>query len=449
MTRTRAEAVWEALPPELRGVVERLASSADEQAWGIVLVGGPVRDFLLERPLRDVDLLVEPPPGASGGARSLRALVAAAQLEKARLVLHARFRTAKLELQEGAIDLATARTEAYERSGALPTVRPGTLEEDLRRRDFTVNALALPLNSTARRGRPALVDPGGGLEDLRAGVLRVFHRRSFHDDPTRALRAARLGPRLGMRLGRGARAALRDAIRDGAFGAVSGERYRAEVVRLFDDARLGMDPARALRALEAWHVLPALEPGLSLPAGQATALRRLGRFLASPPAGLERARPWLAGLMVWLAPLEAGVRRRSLARLAIRGEAGRRVRAFPAARARWLRGLARSRGRGEAFRVLRDARDEELLALAAVAEPAPRRRVLRHAGEDRQLGLPVDGRDLLALGLRGPEVGRALERIRVAVLDRAVRSREEALALAAEMAASPARRRGTARRGRR
>jgi tRNA nucleotidyltransferase (CCA-adding enzyme) len=432
--RAGEDAVRRALPEASRDLVARLGEAAEARGWGVLLVGGPVRDFLLGRGVRDVDLLVEPPDAPADPVAAMGELVAEAAPAGARVVTHPRFGTAKVDLDGGAVDLAMTRAETYERPGALPTVRPGTLEEDLRRRDFRVNALAVPLNPTARRGRAALVDPGGGVDDLRAGILRLFHRRSFHDDPTRALRAARLGPRLGMRLGRGARSALRDAVRDGAFGAVSGERYRAELTRLFDDAHLGLDPARALRLLDEWHVLQAIEPGLGLPRGAAAALRRLGRTVAAPPRGLEAARPWLAGLMVWLGGVEAGVRRRTLERLAVRGDAAERIRAFPKARATWLRALARHRGRGEAFRILRAVADEELLALAAVAEVPPRRRILRFAGEDRRVRLPVDGDDLVALGLRGPQVGRALERIRVAVLDRAVRTREEALALAAEMA---------------
>lgn len=434
MRRVNEAAVRRALPEASRDWVARVAEAAERRACGLLLVGGPVRDFLLERPLRDVDLLVEPSSDADDPSAVARDLAAEAGPRGTRIVTHPRFGTAKVELDGTVVDLAVVRAEHYATPGALPTVRPATLEEDLRRRDFTVNAMAVPLNPAARRGRTALVDPGQGAEDLRAGVLRIFHRRSFHDDPTRALRAARLAPRLGLRPARRTRSALRDALRDGAFAAVSGERYRAELLRLFEDARLGLDPARALRLLAEWHVLAALEPGLGLPREAAPRLRRLGRFVASPPAGLEAAKPWLAGLMVWLAPAQATVRRRTLARLAVRGEASERVRAFPQARVAWTRDLARRRGRGEAYRVLRSVPDEELLALAAAAEAAPRRRILRYAGEDRRVTLPVGGDDLLALGLRGPQVGRALERIRVAVLERAVRTREEALALAAEMA---------------
>lgn len=445
MRRIGAETAQRALPPPVQPLVERLASEGDRLGLGLHLVGGPVRDLLLDRPLRDVDLIVEPRgPSATAGAEEL---ARAAAPEGARIVCHARFGTVNLALGAAQVDLATVRAEEYAAPGALPTVRGGSLEEDLLRRDFTVNALAVPLNAVARRGRPAVVDPGTGLDDLEAKLLRVFHRRSFHDDPTRAFRAARLAPRLGFTLSRSTRAALRSSLRDGAFGAVSGQRFRAEFERLFGDAALGLCPARALRLLAEWHVLAVLEPGLTLPPEVAAPLRRLGKLLATPPWNPAPRRPWLAGLMVWLAPLETSLRRRVLRRLAVQGEAARRVGAFPSERDRWLRRLARARGRGAADAVLVGSEDEELLALAAWAPPAARRRVIRYGSADRHVKLPVSGDDLVAVGLSGPEVGRALARIRTAFLDRVVRSREEALILAREVARRSRRRKTTKPRG--
>src|SRR5690606_1894726 len=106
-----------------------------------------------------------------------------------------RFMTAAVRAGEVAIDVATARRETYDYPGALPRVEPAAIEEDLGRRDFTVNAMALPL-----QGAPELLDPHGGLADLEAGTLRLLHEASVRDDPTRALRAARYAARLGFKL---------------------------------------------------------------------------------------------------------------------------------------------------------------------------------------------------------------------------------------------------------
>jgi tRNA nucleotidyltransferase (CCA-adding enzyme) len=218
--------VLRALPNGARALVKALIEEAERSEVGVLLVGGPVRDLLLGRPLRDVDVIVE--PRRDCGAEELARAVAP---DDGRVITHDRFGTVRLEGEGAVVDLATVRAESYERPGALPTVRDGSLEDDLTRRDFTVNGLAIPLSSLARRGRPTIVDPGEGLQDLEHRVLRVFHERSFHDDPTRALRAARLAPRLGFNMSRGSRSALRSALRDGAFGGVTPFRDSIHPVR--------------------------------------------------------------------------------------------------------------------------------------------------------------------------------------------------------------------------
>lgn len=426
------EALLAALPPADAAIVRALVDAAERERTSLLAVGGPVRDLLLGRPLRDVDLIVEPAPDRPDA--SAAALAKAAALPGAKIRAHDRFGTLRITMADGGLDLATVRSERYAHPGALPEVAPGSLADDLRRRDFTVNALALPLSSAARAGRSAIVEADGGLADLDARVLRAFHERSFHDDPTRALRAARLAARLGFGLARSTRSALRDALRDGAFGRVSGDRLRREIEKLFEDAAQGLDPADALRLANEWHVLAALEPGLTLPRESLAPLRRLGRAVRDVPWPAARTRPYAAGLALWLGPLDAGLRARALSRFAVRGALADRIAAFPKARDAWLRGLARARGRGAIDAVLAGVGEDEALALYAYAPPTARRRVARHMSEDRPRRLPLSGDDLVALGLSGPAVGRALARLRIALLDGAVKDREDALALARELA---------------
>ena len=431
MRRADRRAARRALPPGLAPAVDRIAEAGDRMGLGVLLVGGPVRDLLLGRPIVDVDLIVEPrapePPGDVGELQSkapaLR-LAEAARAEHESLVAHPRFGTVVLTGPHGVIDLAGARAEAYASPGALPEVRPGTLEQDLARRDFSVNAMAIPLNDAARAGRGALVDPLGGRRDLALGLLRVLHARSFFDDPTRALRGARLAARLGFRLDPASQRALREASAGGAFRGVSGERIRAELAKLFADARRGGEPARALALLERNGVLAALGHELALPAALQPPLRWLGARLALVPA----ADALLAGLCAWLAPLAAAPRRRALERLALRGRPAERVLVFPGLMRRCARGLSRAHSCGAVDALLRDVPVEELLAFAAFEPAASRSRVLRHLAEDRERRAPLDGRDLAALGLSGPALGRALAALRRAFLDGECRDRAEALA---------------------
>lgn len=437
MRRPATGELLRAMPSGAAQLVRAVLDAADPRGLSLHLVGGPVRDWLLERPLRDVDLILEP------GELSAEALARAAAPADARVAVHDRFGTVAIEAGEARIDLASSRRERYEHAGALPLVEEAPLLDDLWRRDFSVNALAIPLSRAARARHAELVDPTGGLEDLARRRLRVLHERSFCDDPTRALRAARLAPRLGFSLARASHKALRDALREGAFGRVSGDRLRREIVKLFEDAALGLDPARALRGLSDWHVLAALEPGLALDARSVPAIRRLGRAIAAPPWSAPRWRPWASGLMLWLAPHPPQLRRRALRRFAVRGALADRVAGMPRQRERLLRSLAKARGRGAIDALLHDLGEEELHALHAWAAPAQRRRLLRFAAEDRHRRLPINGVDLAERGLSGPEIGRALERVRVALLDGAVRSRDDALVLAAEVG----RRRTLPRRG--
>ena len=415
-----------ALKPEIAALLDSVLDAADARGLAVYAVGGPVRDLVLGREVNDVDLLVE-----GGDAVGLATLAAPAD---ARVTPHDRFGTVQIQTGSASIDISGVRGETYAHVGALPQVEPGSLADDLARRDFTVNALALPLSKRAKHAHAGIIDLADGRTDLAGGDLRILHPRSFHDDPTRVLRAARLGPRLGLSLTRGSRTALRDALRDGAFGRVSGDRLRRELVKTFDDARLGVDPSRVLRLLSNWHVLGALEPGLDLPRAAVVPLRRLGRAIASPPWRSGRWRSWISGLSVWLAPASPALRRRTLQRFSVRGEAARAIIGFPKASAGWMNALRRARGRGAIDAALGPLSEEELYSLYALADPKLRRRIARFANEDRTRRLPLSGEDLLAIGLEGPALGRVLNRIRIAYLDGALQNREDAIALAREIA---------------
>lgn len=425
----RFDEVLEAVPAAQASLLERIARTAAARGQRLHLVGGPVRDLLLARPLRDLDLLVEEDARALG-----EAVVRAHPTLELRSESHARFGTLRIASPEAELDLARTRRERYERPGALPEVEPGSLAEDVARRDFSVNALVLPLDAGDPGRAQAVIDLVEGTADLAEGRLRVLHARSFHDDPTRAFRGARLAVRLGLKLDRSSRTALRDAQRDGAFGAVSGERFRRELALLFEEPRLGSDAGRILALLSETHVLAALEPGLALPRDRQAPLRRLSRSIAAPEWPAVRWRPWIAGLSIWLAPLPALSRRRTLERFAIRGEQAARILRFGAEGERTLRALARARGRGAVDALLLDLDEESLQAIFALADVATRRRILRWGAEDRRRRSPVVGTDLTELGIQGPDVGRGLARIRAAFLDGEIANREEALGLALELA---------------
>src|SRR5215208_534755 len=182
----------------------------------VYVVGGAVRDALLGRPAHELDLLVE------GDAPAV-ARRAATRLGGA-AVLHERFGTATVTSPAATFDLVSSRTERYPQPGALPEVMPGaTVEQDLERRDMTINAMALHLTDARFLAHPR------ADEDLVAGVLRVLHDASFRDDPTRMLRAARYAARLGFAVEPHTDALWEEAVRDGAPSTVSGHRLGDEL----------------------------------------------------------------------------------------------------------------------------------------------------------------------------------------------------------------------------
>ena len=192
------------------------------------LVGGAVRDLLLGGETRDIDIAVE------GDARS--AARAVADRLGGELREYERFGTADVVLPDDTYHLATTREETYEAPGALPTVTPASLAEDLRRRDFTVNTLAVGLTGD---DLGHLYDPFGGLADLEAKVIRVLHERSFLDDPTRLLRAVRYATRLEFGLEPETERLAREAVAADALATVSGKRIRADLMKLLCEPDVG------------------------------------------------------------------------------------------------------------------------------------------------------------------------------------------------------------------
>jgi tRNA nucleotidyltransferase (CCA-adding enzyme) len=347
--------------PEL----ERVAAAGGESVF---LVGGAVRDLLLGLGRADLDVAVIGDPAEL-----------AVKLGAETLASHERFATAKVRLDGHEIDLAAARTERYERPGALPTVAPAlTIETDLGRRDFTVNAMALSLADPER-----LVDPHGGREDLAAGLLCVLHPASFVDDPTRALRAARYASRFGFDLGPGTEELLRAA----DLGTVSVDRRRAELLRL---AREPSAPA-GFALLGEWGLIE-LRPG--------------GAELAASVAELLEGERW------------RGEAERSEAVLAAAcGPAGEEVELAAASPRRPSEAAALARGHGGV---------ELALARALGAEW-----IDRYLDEWRAVALDIDGDDLIAAGVpRGPALGRGLTAALEAKLDGEVSGREQELACA-------------------
>ncbi len=370
-------------------VLELLAGRTD-----VRVVGGAVRDALLGRPARDLDLVVE------GDGPAL-----AARLGDV-CELHERFGTATVSVDGGIVNVASARSERYAAPGALPDVEPGTFAEDLARRDFTVNALAVDLGGT-RHGLPS------SEPDLTAGRLRVLHERSFLDDPTRLWRLARYAARLGFGVEERTAELAAEAVAAGALSTVAGPRLGNELRLALDGED---DPGAALTA--AWEL--GLLPGTMRP-------RRalLDTALALLPADGHRGRLAMAtfcgaiapaALRAWLDALGIEARARDAVLAAATGADALADELRAADRPSAIAAAARGHG------------TEELALAGALGAEAPARRWL---DELRHVRLEIGGDDLLAAGIEpGPELGRRLERALAARLDGEAAGREAELAAA-------------------
>lgn len=362
------------------------------------LAGGPVRDLILARPLLDLDIAVE------GDAVPLARAVA--REAGGKVAKTTAFGTAALHLNGFVLDLVTARAETYARPGALPKVQPATMDADLLRRDFTCNAVALELNGPSR-GK--VRDPVGGVQDVRAGQVRVLHDRSFQDDATRTIRAVRYETRLDFRLEEGTRDLLR---RDLSYlDTISGTRIRQELVRTFEEA----EPWRALARMQELGVLAATHPALRFSDSQALAFQRWAG--ASRPTVV----PW--ALLAWESPPReiAGV----VARLSLPRKASAAVESVPALRKLELR-LAKKLRLSQVDGLLSPFPPEAVTALAFAASDPAVRPVVAGFLATRHLRPLLRGDDVVSLGVtQGPDVGEVLRRLRVAKLDGVVKSRAD------------------------
>jgi tRNA nucleotidyltransferase (CCA-adding enzyme) len=367
------------------------------------LVGGAVRDLLRGAEIVDLDVAVE------GDARAVARALAERVRGEARE--HERFGTAKVRADDLNVDVSTTRRESYPEPGALPVVEEAGLREDLDRRDFTINAMAVGLLGD---DLGHLYDPRGGRVDLDEGIVRVLHERSFIDDPTRLLRALRYEARLGLRMDPDTELLARDAAAEGGLRTVSGARVRDELMDLLAEPELptGIARMRELGVDRAMHT--ALEADTELVASATLGAVTIGadRALAALAAlcapAAQRLDLWLADLHLVAWSRDAVAR---AARVAPRLAAELQEREHTPSELRALLG-----------------RETHVALALALAMGAPHEPILQWVNELEPVRLEIGGEDLLAEGVpEGPALGRALEETLSRKLDGLVRGRDQEL----------------------
>ncbi|MBN2393874.1 MAG: CBS domain-containing protein [Anaerolineae bacterium] len=438
-------------PAPLLALIRQIGELAAQQGYNIYFVGGIVRDLLLGQPLVDVDIVVEGHAIALGKAL--------AQQLGGEIHTHSRFGTVKwtlpadvwekLEMGNGKfqndgqpsaiskssisqfsipefIDLVTARTEFYEHPTALPLVERSSIKQDLHRRDFTINTLAIRLDPQ-RWGE--LLDFYGGKADLEDGVIRVLHSLSFIDDPTRILRAARFEARLGFHLDLQSESLIANALP--MLDRITGGRIRHELDLIFREAK----PEAALDRLQALGALAHIDPELISDAWLHERFARLRQpenqalwdINTAHPASHEATHEldfFYWGLFLYRLPAEAV--ERLIKRLLIPRRISSGLRALPLLRQTLPK--LKTLERPSQIVALLEPLPDELLPLGWLAsdDSTIKAKLERYAREWRHVQCEISGKDLKELGLPpGPVYRQIFEALRAARLDGEITTREE------------------------
>ncbi|XUX00538.1 MAG: CCA tRNA nucleotidyltransferase [Dehalogenimonas sp.] len=396
-----ASRLAEKLPAEILALLRVASAEAAARGWRIYLVGGAVRDIVLDRTGFDLDLSVE--GDAIGLANSIVA-------SPGNVTVHHRFNTARVNWGSHHLDLARSREETYARPGALPTVRPGHIEKDLFRRDFTINAMAVSLNLNDW-GR--LIDELGGREDVRQGLIRVMHPKSFVDDATRIWRAVRYEQRLGfciepetLKMIDRDRQMLRTITADRLryeLDCILGEAFPENIFRRADD--LGL--------LATWH------PSLKGDAWLTEACAKARSLTEKPHPDVYLA------LLAWC--LTASQKEEFIASLRFT-KAQTRVLRDSETISRNAEKLASPQAKPSAVFALLHSLSADALTAAkcAIGSDTARRNIDHFVNEWRHISPVLTGEDLKKLGVsQGPDLKSVLETLRDLRLNGVISSREQ------------------------
>ena len=409
-----ARQIEQYLPRQLLELVKDISKQAAKQGQRVYLVGGVVRDLLLGYPNFDLDLVVE------GDAVKLAQQVA--ETSQAKLLAHHRFGTAKLRYENFTLDLATARKETYAKPGALPAVTPGTLKDDLIRRDFSINAMAISL---AANDYGELVDPHQGKSDLEHHLIRILHTGSFSDDATRILRAVRYEQRLGFELETQTAQLLKRDVP--MLDTISGDRIRHELELIFKEKQ----PEFVINRLGELKVLPRISPFLK---GDGWIVKKFdkARRLKKPTQ-----LPSLYFCLVIYSFSERDIEQ-FLARLNISAKLSRAMRDTLRLKTRLPLLDKPALKPSEIYYLLREYEPVAIQANAIASdekEGTPSLIVHRHLQlfltKLRYVRTALDGEELKRLGISaGPEMGKVLQILHKAKLDGEVRTKADERKLA-------------------
>jgi tRNA nucleotidyltransferase (CCA-adding enzyme) len=414
------ELMINSLPKAVWALVQAVSIVAHQLDMPLYFVGGLVRDLLLEKPPKDIDMVVE------GDAITLVKQLRRRYGGESRS--HAQFGTAKWLLSKDCwqriapeigvdnvpmeIDFVTARTEIYSQPSALPEVEHGSIKLDLHRRDFTINTIAVRLDG-AHLGE--LLDFYGGSRDLQSGVIRVLHSLSFVDDPTRILRAVRLEQRLQFDIEERSSELIHEALP--MLNRVTGERIRNELEMCLNETHR----FEILERLAELGVLAQIHPGLTLLSQTATNFKDAEKILEDPAWGelLGEIPAAFAYFALMLLPLTPTIQHEVMARLKIRRSTMDDLSAAKNLLVELI-GLPVDPMPSQVVKIMRFYPNRVIMVTQAAAGIESSIGVIidHYMREWRFVRPSLNGNDLLALGLKaGPKIGELLDRLLAARLN--------------------------------
>ncbi|MDP2831454.1 MAG: hypothetical protein Q8O02_04330 [Candidatus Omnitrophota bacterium] len=409
------------LPPELRKVIRQASGVSQETRLPAYLVGGCLRDLILGVKNLDLDIAIE-----GNGIIFAQRL---AQKLKSSLRIHERFGTAALILSAGLkVDIATTRQEKYPYFAALPEVSPGSLKEDLKRRDFTINSMAVNI---AVDKEQKIIDPFGGQDDLASGRIRVLHNLSFKDDPTRIFRAIRFSRRFDFKIELKTLALLKQAISEGWLAKVNPHRMRVELIAVLKE----QNPFKPIKELGDLGALSFISAKLKIDKSTRALFKSISKqiawFIKNFPA---RRQPdsWLVYFTALLAPLTLAQMHLLISSLGLRKGEAKRVISYHRERDKLISSLSKKHLLPEEIFSLLEPLSYETIILVSAATPNKnfKKYLTDFLEVYNGMRLCVCGSDLGGLGvLPGPEYQKIFAKVLTAKLNGQVRNRRTEMAL--------------------
>lgn len=387
--------LMENLPEEIQKILEVVRDTAEEEGCSVYLVGGFVRDLLLFYPTQDLDFVVE-----GSGGQFAKALMK--RVPDCKLTQHIKFGTAQIIFPNGShLDVASTRWEYYSFPGALPQVEESCLRDDLFRRDFTINSMAICLNA---EHFGELVDYYGGKRDLQQGEIRLLHNISFIDDPTRMLRAIRFSERYQFKLAKETLDALDTALESGVLSKLSVERFTVEILLIFNEKNyLAMGRALISSGLfKAWF-------------GEDYDWNFSSEDVVDSAGWSENAR-WL----ISISRMDAHTIKKLLDRVCLNKSLRDDTLTFVRTREALKEPLTLS----ERDRLLNKVPKGVVMVIAR--DGRYKKQIIEWLEASQRINMSLDGKDLLQMGVReGPEIGEFLDLVRKAWLEGRICTIEE------------------------